>query len=483
MQMEKNINKNAIYNLLKSCCQIVFPLITFPYISRVLLTENVGRINYSNSIVSYINLIAALGINTYAVRECARVRDEKKELDKTASELYSINIITTVVAYMVLAIVLIVVNKLADYRYLIGLLSASVLFTTLGADWINTAMEDFKYITVRTFAFQLFALIGMFLFVHKPDDYYKYALITVLSSSGGNIVNMFYRKRYCKTRFTFETNWRKHMKPILLLFAMLLSQTIFVNSDTTILGYIRGDHEVGLYSTSVKIYNLVNTMVASVAMVVMPQMSNAYVQRNYKEMNRLFNYAAQFIVVLGLPCVVGINMICPELIRVIAGEKYLGATTSLHILSVALAFSLIGGLIGNVFLLPCMKEDVSLRSCIYAAIINIVLNIILIPKYGLNAAALTTAVSQFVAMIYSLRYIDRHIKIDNWKDLLLGPIWGSILIICVCVLVSFLFDNWFVRFGVAVALSVIIYIMSLIMVKNTFAVSMMQSIYNKVKRK
>lgn len=481
--MKNSVGKNSIYSLIKSFSQIVFPLITFPYISRTLLAENVGKINFAKSIVGYVGLIASLGITTYAVRECARVREDKEKLENTASQIISMNLILTVIAYICLCVTLILAKPLHDYRLLIGILSLTVVFTTLGADWLNTAMEDFKYVTIRTFLFQLLSLLAMFIFVHKPDDYLKYAVITVLAESGANILNVVYRRKYCRTFFTFKIDWKKHLTPVLLMFAMILSQTIFCSSDITILGIVRGDFEVGLYSTSVKIYNLVNSMIASVAWVVMPQMSYHFAKQNYDEINRLFKFSANFIVVLGLPCVVGINVLCPEIIQVLAGSEFMSAVPSLHILTIALALSLMSGLIGNIVLLPSKREDICLKSCAWAAAINIVTNFIFIPLFGLNAAAATTVVAQLVTLLIGIVHMDKKVKIDNWKEILRAPVIGSVGIIAVVAAVSVTVHQVWLRMALGIILSVIVYVGVLVTLKNRFAREMLQPILSKINRK
>ena len=190
MPKKTNVNKNTIFNTLKSIFGVIYPLITFPYISRVLMAENVGKINFGNSVVSYFSLIASLGVTTYAVRECSRVRDKKDELKKVSSQIFSINIFSTIIAYLALFITLIVARSLDNYKTLICIQSATILFTTLGADWLNTAMEDFKFIAIRTVGMQIAALVLMFIFVRKPDDYIVYAIISVVASSGANIINV-----------------------------------------------------------------------------------------------------------------------------------------------------------------------------------------------------------------------------------------------------------------------------------------------------
>ena len=228
---EKSIKVNSILNVIKTISSIIFPLITFPYISRVLQPENVGKVNFGASFVSYFSLIASLGITTYAIRECSAVRGDKKKLGEKASQIFSINVCTTIVAYVLLGLSLIFFRKLDSYRTLIIIQSTAILFTTWGADWLNSAMEDFKFITIRSIGFQFISLILMFILVHQPEDYFKYAAITVLSSCGANITNILYRRKYCTVRFTKDMHWHEHFKPILLLFVMILAQTIFNSAD------------------------------------------------------------------------------------------------------------------------------------------------------------------------------------------------------------------------------------------------------------
>lgn len=179
---EKSIKINAVLNVIKTISSIIFPLITFPYISRVLMPDNVGKVNFGSSFVSYFSLIASLGITTYAIRECSAKRKNKEKLSRTASQIFSINVITTIIAYVSMAIILLLFRNLDSYRTLIIIQSTAILFATLGCDWLNSAMEDFAFITVRTIAFQIISLVLMFAFVRKPSDYITYAAITVPSS-------------------------------------------------------------------------------------------------------------------------------------------------------------------------------------------------------------------------------------------------------------------------------------------------------------
>ncbi len=428
------IKKNTIYSIIKSCSSIVFPLITFPYISRVLLTENIGKINFSASVVSYFSLIASLGISTYAIRECSRVKNDKNKLERTAGEILSINVCTMLVSYAILFVILLFLTKLQNYRILIIIQSSAILFTTFGADWINISMEDFKYITLRNVSFQILSLMLMFIFVKNPNDYIKYVIITIISSSGGNIVNIIYRQKYCKTKLYFKMNFKKHFPPIFTLFAMILAQQIFVNSDTTILGLIKGDYEVGLYSTSVKIYNVASTLMSSISLVVIPKLSSAFVEKKYDEVSNILKYAIGFTATIGIPIVIGIFILSRNIIELIAGSEYIGATISLQILSIALLFSLVWGVVMNMILLPNGKDKECLKACSISALANLLLNIIFIHIYGLNAAATTTALSQLIGLLICCKYINNDIFSISipkkfWASIILGGILIAIFIV------------------------------------------------------
>lgn len=479
---ESNIGKNAILNILKTMSSIIFPLITVPYISRVLHADNVGKINFGNSIVSYISLIASLGVTTYAIRECSRYRENEKQLENTASQIMSINIFSTVIAYIVLVCLLFFGKSLNGYVILIIIQSAVIIFTTLGADWINSTMEDFKYLAIRTFIVQFVSLIAMFLFVHKPEDYLKYALISVIAQSGANVINILYRRKFCIIRFTVHIDWKRHLPPIMLLFAMILAQQIFVNFDITMIGIMKGDFEVGLYSTATKIYLTVNQVIASIAWVVMPKLSYLFSEKNYKGINDVLRYTANIICVLGIPVVVGLIVFAPEILEVVAGTEYISAATSLRILAGALALSLISGFMTNIILLPSGKERICLISCIISAFVNFILNIIFIPKYGINAAAFSTAISEVVIIIVSAFYIEKQIEFTYLKTMLKAPIVGGISIVILCLLSKNVIGNVYTRTGVVILFSIIVYSLILFLFKDKLAIICKNKIVSKISK-
>ena len=476
----KSIKANTIFNAVKTCSSIAFPLITFPYVSRVLLAENVGKINFGLSIVSYFSLIASLGISTYAIRECSGVRNDKDRLSKTASQIFSINIVSTVAAYLALALTLIFYHKLDPYRMLIIIQSFSIVAATFGADWLNSAMEDFQYITLRTIAFQMVSLILMFIFIHKPEDYMKYALVSLLSSAGASIANIWYRRRYCRVYFTLKIEWKRHMTPILLLFVMILAQTLFNNVDVTMIGIIIGDTEVGYYSTAHKIMNLINQVVASICWVLMPRLSFYFAKQDFSEINRLLRKTLAFNLTVGLPCITGVCMLAKDIILVAAGSGYLPAVPVLQILMIAFAFMLVGGnFLGNEILLPSRQEKYFMVVCCISTVVNIAANSVIIPLYGAKGAAATTAFSEMLMFVLLCRK-DKRIVLKPLYKLIIPPVAGCLAIVVCCAVMSGVQQLW-LRLFLSVAGSVTVFFIIQMLMKNDIVIYGYNSIKNKIR--
>jgi len=478
---QQNIRINTVLNAVKTISSIIFSLVTFPYASRVLMPENIGKVNFGSSFVSYFSLIATLGITTYAIRECSIRKDKREELSKLSSQIFSINVCTTFIAYFLMAITFLFFRELDSYRELIIIQSTVIIFTTLGCDWINSAMEDFKFIAIRTIVFQIISTILLFVFVKAPDDYIKYAFIMIISSSGANVLNMFYTRKYCNIGFVKNMDLKEHIKPISLLFVMILAQTIFNSSDITMLGLMKGDYEVGLYSSAVKMKQLVSQIVASLVWVLMPRMSLYFENNEFGKINELLRKALNVLITIGLPCAVGVSCLTKETILLIAGNEYVSASNTLVILMIGFILSLYGGsFLGNMVLLPSKREFVFMCICCASAAINIVLNYILIPIGGANAAAASTSFSGLVIFILLIITKDKRIQINNKLSLFLPPIIGCIGIIASCLLVKQLNMSLFSRFFISICCSGTIYLLIQFALKNELICVEMISLLRKV---
>lgn len=463
----KNIKANALYNMLKVVAQIIFPLITFPYVTRVLGPNNIGKVNYANSVYTYLALIGSLSVSTYAIRTCSAVKADKKTLGDTASEIFSINVLSTVVAYIVMGAILLI-PQFASYRLFISIYCINIAMTTIGADWLNSTMEDFKYITIRTVLFQLLSLLLMFTFVRKPEDSVKYVIISVLAASGANITNIFYRMHFCKIRFLLGFKWRKHLVPILKFFAAVITQQIYVNSDIIMIGWMTTDIQVGLYSTASKIFNIVNTMLSSIFTVALPRASQYWGEEKYDQYNALLRKMILFLVGIGLPCVFGLAFASKEIINIVGGPDYIEASMALSFFSLALFFSFFHGFIGNLIVIPQGDFNIGIVAALASSIANIILNLILLPRFGFTAAAFTTMIAELISAIVQGTKISPEIKIKSVTKNVIHSLVGCVLFTIWIFATRVMIDNDYVRFIAIMAGSVVIYGATLAIFKDEF---------------
>ena len=181
MEKQKSLGKNFVYSLLKTMMGVVFPLITFPYATRVLGAASLGKIDYAQANITYFSLLGAFGVSGYAVREGARIRDDKEKLSRFAGEVLAVNVVTVIISYIA-CFLTIMIDKFAPYRGLMCLFSLTILLTSMGMEWLYNIHEEYAYITVRSFVFQLISVVLLYVFVKKPEDYLIYAGVLITSS-------------------------------------------------------------------------------------------------------------------------------------------------------------------------------------------------------------------------------------------------------------------------------------------------------------
>ena len=193
---EKSIKLNFIMNIILTMSSFIFPVITFPYVSRILLPEGTGKVAFATSLISYFSMFAQLGIPTYGIRACAKVRDNRNELSKTVHELLIVNLGMCVISYVALFMALRYVPRLAEDKSLYVIMSFTIVLTSIGMEWLYKALEQYTYITCRSVIFKFIALIAMFLLVHEKSDYIIYGGITIFASSASSVLNLINAHKY-----------------------------------------------------------------------------------------------------------------------------------------------------------------------------------------------------------------------------------------------------------------------------------------------
>lgn len=410
LKKQKSIKKNFIMNAVLTMSTFIFPLITFPYISRVLLPVGTGKINFATSFISYFTMCAQLGLPTYGIRVCAKVRDNKVELTRNVHELLMINLFMTVLAYCVFFSILLTVSKLQEDRILYLIMSSTIFLNAIGVEWLYKALEQYTYITIRSIVFKFISIIAMFLLVHEKENYIIYAVITIFASSASNILNFINMHKFVIFKPVGKYNFKRHLKAIIIFFAMACATTIYTNLDTVMLGFMKTDEDVGYYSAAVKIKIILVSIVTSLGTVLLPRCSYYVEHQLFEEFQKICAKALNFVFILATPLMVYFILFAKEGIYFLSGSSYEKSILPMQIIMPTLLFIGISNILGMQILVPLGKEKIVLYSEIIGAMVNLIVNFILIPKYASIGAAIGTVLAEAIVFIVQYIYLREEIK-------------------------------------------------------------------------
>lgn len=481
---EKSLKRNAFLNVLRTIMSLFFPLITFPYASRILLPEGIGKVNFSNSIVSYFGVIASLGIGTYGIREAAKLRHDKILLSQFTIELFTLNIISTIIAYVLLFCTIFFVPKFSDYKSLLYICSTTILFTTMGIDWLYGALEEYGYIAFRSVLFQIISIILLFLLVKTKDDYIQYASIGVISSVGANICNIIHARKYLTFNSLRRLNIQQHVKPVLVFFGSTLAISVFTILDTSMLGFLSTNTEVGYYTAATKLIRMVRDMFPAIFTVLSARLSiYAETKEQTNKFNTLIEKMLNFIMLLGFPIIAGLYLLAKPIISILSGTAFLPAVPTMYVMVPVILFSSIAGFLGGSVLNSLNKERLYLQCVITGAIINFSLNFILIKPLGAFGAGTATIITEFLLMslyiIITRKEINFKILYKPFCQYLLSIICMTV---CLIPLKLLLHSNIFQIIFIPIT-GCCIYGVCLLLLKNEFIITLINSFKIKLNRK
>lgn len=396
---QKSLKLNVIMNMILTMSSFIFPLITFPYVSRILLPEGTGKVSFAISLISYFSMFAQLGIPTYGIRACAKVRDNREELTRTAHELLIINLIMSTISYIALFFAIAFVPRFQSEKTLYVIVSFTIILTSIGMEWLYKALEQYTYITIRSVIFKFIALIAMFLLIHEKSDYVIYGGISIFAASASSIFNFINVHKYIDLKPVGGYDFKRHFKPIGTFFAMACATTIYTNLDTVMLGFIKTDVDVGYYNAAIKIKNILVSIITSLGAVLLPRASYYIENGLIDEFKRITKKALSFVFLIASPLMLYFMFYAKEGIFFLSGRAYEGSILPMQIIMPTLLFIGTTYILGIEMLVPMGKEIVVLYSNIAGAIVDVIINALLIPRFASAGAALGTLVAEFVVLV------------------------------------------------------------------------------------
>jgi len=403
------LKRNIAFNTLLSISQILFPLVTFPYASRVLGPEAMGAVSFADNFTTYFLIFSALGIPLYGIREVAKAKNNPDALGKVFSELIFIHFITSVVSVIILFLISYFTNKLRTNFELYQIGMAVLLGNVFIAEWFFQGIEKFKYIALRTVSIRLVTVALLFLLVHTVEDRNTYYALNLLATILAAATNMYAINKITKISFK-KLSLVKHLKPLFIIFSNSVVTTIYLVFDTIILGFLTRDVNVGYYSASMRISKLSLAIIGVLSAVLLPRLTIAFQNNDLTAAKSLLSKSMNFVIFLSVPIALGTYCLSEEIILLFAGNSYLPAVSSLQILCFIVIFVGIAQIFSHQILLPLHQEKKILYASIFGVVVSLSLNFLLIPVLKEDGAAISSLATEFCVTIALFFYAFRLLK-------------------------------------------------------------------------
>ena len=481
--MAKSVKANYLFNLINSASQLLFPLITFPYASRIMMADGIGQVNFFQSIISYISLFTCLGIPMYAIREVAKVRDNPEKMTRITVEILLLHAFLTLLGYMAVAVICLTVTKVQTDIPLFLLLSATIFFTAIGCEWFYQGIEDFKYVAIRGLLVKLLSVVLLFLFVKTKEDILWYGAYTVLGVLGGNIFNFIRLRKYLhRDVIDFRAlHPLRHLKPALHVFALNVVISIYLQLNNVLLGFMKDAEAVGYFTAATKIMMITMSISSSLGAVIMPRTSNLIAEGRMDEFRILIQKSYDFVLALAMPLTVGLIFTSPSIILLLSGEGFAPAVLTSQIVASDILMVGLSGVMGIQVLYPLGKINIVILCTLIGAAVNVFFNVLLIPRYGHNGTAVAYMLAE-VAVTVSMFLIGRkYIPIQFLKKQHLHYVGGGIVMGGVLYFISLLGLSIISTLITMICVGIMVYIIVLLWLKDSIGMVILSIVWRKMK--
>ena len=429
------LKKNLFYNSLLSVSQFIFPLVTFPFASRVMGPHGIGSVNFIDSFTQYFLLFAALGIPVYGIREVSKLRFRQEDLNKTFTEIFCIHLISTVAFAIIYLIMGLTIPALRVHFDLVIIGIAIMFFNVFTVEWFYIGMEQFSYVTKRTIIVRVISIILLFVLLSWRADLKNYYLTFAAISVLTGISNFFILKKYVRLQFD-GLHLKKHLKPLVIILGTALAVSVYILLDTIILGFLQGETAVGYYSAAVRVIRIPFAFIGAIAAVIIPQVTRAYMEGNTAEIKTLLNKSFTFICVIGFPITDGLLISSPFVINTFAGKNFHHSIVTLQILTPVILLVGINSIFGSQLLTPFGKEKQLLICVLIGMLCSLILNLILIPIFSFKGAAITNVATEIIVTLLCFYFARRHIKIEFDKKILFQSLLGAAVFVPISILIK-----------------------------------------------
>lgn len=429
---QNSLAKNSIFNVIYTITNILFPLLTSAYISRILLPVGVGTVAYAQNIASYFATAAALGIPSYGIREVAKIKGERGNLNKIFTELMTINAVSTTVATISYISFIALYNSITDINLYIAC-GAVVFLNYINVDWLYQGEEEYIYISCRSILIKVLAFMALLIFIKTREDYILYAWISSLATGGNYLFNIVHSRKYVSFDFK-NLELKKHFAPIAILAMSIFLSSIYSKIDTTMLGTMATDIQVGFYSNAHKAVNIIIGVGTAISAVFLPRLSYSY-NSGQDEFEKLINKGIQILSFILFPLSVGLLILADDAVTILYGPAFMESAKIVQIFVPLILIRGFGNLLCYQLVLCTGNEKQRLPAYIAGALSNILLNAILIPVLAGRGAAIASVCSEFLLNSYQLIKMKKMLRYSiDFKAVFQGSCSAAMMGVVVCLI-------------------------------------------------
>lgn len=437
----RSVKFNALMNTLLTASNMLVSLITIPYVTRILSVERLGDVSFAQSVSTWVSALCMVGINVYGVRECAKVRDDERELARVVRELLTIITITTAVSLVGYATAIVVVPSFAALAPLMWMFLVGTLMMSYGVEWFYQGIEQYSYITVRSVVFKMAALVATLLLVRRPEDYLIYGGILALVTCGNNLLNLLRLNKLVDIRHAQDVNIRRHFRPLIAFGAQSIAQAVYLSFDSTLLGILTsGNYQVGLYQLATKLKAVMFQVLNAVLGVFIPRLSHHFAAGDDEAFGQLLRTGFGITINVCVAIAFYLGVFAGPVVVFISGESFAGAAQPVRIIGIVNLVSCLSYFIGLCILTPLGRERQLAMSNMVGVPLSVMLNFFLDPIYGAVGAAVALLISEIVILStqvwYSKDVLSRFVKYGDVLRVLASNCAGIMFAIAVAWMVD-----------------------------------------------
>ncbi len=475
--MKKSIKKNYIYNLSYQILILIVPLITTPYISRVLGGGEIGKVSYAESIVAYFVLFGTPGVAILGQREVSYAQDEKEKRSEIFWSIKTLEFITSIIAL----IAYVIFSGFQKNSNIYFALSFTVLATVVDVSWFFQGMEEFGKIIFRNVIIKIANIVYILTFIKSPDDTFKYALGLAAFTFIANASLWGYLPKYVEAPKLKKIKPWRYLWPAILLFIPTIATRIYTVLDKTMIGNItRDDYQNGYYELAMRASKIVLSVVTAIGTVMIPRIGYYFKRNDKEEIDKLMYKSYRAVMLLGVPLCFGLMFASENFVPWFFGPNYEEITLLLKFLSLLLIAIGLSTVTGTQYMIPTQRQNHFTASVCIGAAVNFVLNMFLIARYQAVGAAIASVIAEFAVTTVQFVFVRKEIRfskvfVNSIKYVLAGVLMSVLLIF-----EGRLLEPRIINTIIMVATGAFVYGISLIILRDSFAMELLIGVKNKV---